>query len=140
MHVTMLDSIVRTRFELLFSKICCKDLRPVTSLGHQEGREGLKFFELCPTVLNHVQHILQWGRKLFLGGASPPPDYGPEKFRSVKQKCCNVSSQILCIAPMICVLAVIMWIVLIVFFNFPFIEMYKVAYFCDMFVVTYHFL
>jgi len=50
--------------------------RPVTSLGHQEGRrvfrEGLKFFELCPIVSNYVQHIFSGGAKNFLGGLLPP--------------------------------------------------------------------
>jgi len=43
--------------------------RPVTSVGHQEGRrvfwEGPKFFELCPIVLNDVQHIFLGGAKIF---------------------------------------------------------------------------
>jgi len=51
-------------------------LRPVTSLGHQEGRrvfwEGLKSFELCSVVLNDVQHIFLRGKK-FLGEAWHPP-------------------------------------------------------------------
>ena len=41
--------------------------RPVTSLGHQEERrvfwEGPKFFELCPIVSNHDQHIFPGGRR-----------------------------------------------------------------------------
>ena len=44
--------------------------RPVTSVGHQAGRrvfrEGPKFFELCPTVLNDVQHIFPGRAKNFL--------------------------------------------------------------------------
>ena len=44
-------------------------IRPVTSLGHQEGRrvfwEGLNFFELCPIVANCIQHIFPEGRKIF---------------------------------------------------------------------------
>jgi len=45
--------------------------RPVTSLGHQEGRrvfrEGPKFFELCKIFLNYVQHIFsRGGAKNFL--------------------------------------------------------------------------
>jgi len=43
--------------------------RPVTSLGHPEGRkvfwEGTKFFQLCPIILNYVQHIVQWEKKIF---------------------------------------------------------------------------
>ena len=50
--------------------------RPVTSLGHQEGRrvfrEGPIFFEPCPIFLFYVQHIFPGGAKHFLGGASPP--------------------------------------------------------------------
>jgi len=48
--------------------------RPVTSLGHQEGRrvfrEGPKFFELCPIFLNYVQHIFPVAKN-FLGGLLP---------------------------------------------------------------------
>jgi len=40
-------------------------IRPVSSLGHQEGRrffwEGPKFFELCPIVLHYVQQFFQGG-------------------------------------------------------------------------------
>ena len=47
----------------------CSEIRPVTTLGHQEGRrvfwEGPKVFELCPIVLNDVQHIFPGGRKFF---------------------------------------------------------------------------
>jgi len=50
--------------------------RPVTSLGHQEGRrvfrEGPKFLELCPKFLNYVQHIFPGGAKNFLGALLPP--------------------------------------------------------------------
>ena len=50
--------------------------RPVTSLGHQEGRrvfwEGPKFFELCPIFLNYVQHNFLGRAKNFLGGIGPP--------------------------------------------------------------------
>ena len=53
-------------------------LRPVTILGHQEGRsvfwEGPKFFVLCPIVWKYIQQI-------FLGGRAPPcalPGYGPD--------------------------------------------------------------
>ena len=68
--------------------LCAKGLvvlRPVTSLGHQEGRrvfwEGPKFFELCPIILIiDVQYIFPRGAKNFLGEAStplrPPPGYG----------------------------------------------------------------
>ena len=50
--------------------------RPVTSLGHQEGRrvfrEGLKFFELCPIFWNYAQHIFSGRRaKNFLGADLP---------------------------------------------------------------------
>ena len=49
--------------------------RPVTSRGHKEGRrvfrEGPKYFELCPIVLNYVRHIFPGGAKFFLGGAPP---------------------------------------------------------------------
>jgi len=49
--------------------------RPVTSLGHQEGRrvfrEGPRFFEPCPIFLNYVQHIFPGGPKIFLGGLRP---------------------------------------------------------------------
>ena len=52
--------------------------RPVTSLGHQEGRrvfrEGPEFFELCPIFLNYVQHIFPEGVKILLGGQRPPCD------------------------------------------------------------------
>jgi len=52
-------------------------IRPVTSLGHQEGRrvfrKGPKFFELCPICLNYVQNIFPGGAKNFLAGASSPP-------------------------------------------------------------------
>jgi len=54
--------------------------RPVTSLGHQEGRrvfrEGPKFFELCPKFLSCVQHNFPGEAKIFLGGFTPP-GYGP---------------------------------------------------------------
>jgi len=50
--------------------------RPVTSLEHQEGRrvfwEGPKNFELCPIVLDYVQHILSMGGDKFSRGASTP--------------------------------------------------------------------
>ena len=49
--------------------------RPVTSLGHQEGRrvfwDGPRFFELCPKILIDVQYIFPGVAKNFLGGASP---------------------------------------------------------------------
>jgi len=51
-------------------------IRPVTSLEHQEGRrvfwEGPQAFELCPIVLNDVQHIFPGEEKNFSGAASPP--------------------------------------------------------------------
>jgi len=50
--------------------------RPVTSLGHQEGRrvfrEGPKFFELCPVVSKYIQQIFPRGVKKFLGGIRSP--------------------------------------------------------------------
>jgi len=49
--------------------------RPVTNLGHQEGRrvfrEGPKFFQLCPIFLNYVQHIFPGGN-IFLGELRHP--------------------------------------------------------------------
>jgi len=49
--------------------------RPVTNFGHQEEesvfREGLKFFELCPVLLNYVEHIFPVGAKIFLGSFAP---------------------------------------------------------------------
>jgi len=33
---------------------------------------GAKFFELCPVVLNDVQHIFPGGSKIFLGGVLTP--------------------------------------------------------------------
>jgi len=48
--------------------------RPVTSLGHEEGRrffcEGPKFFKLCPIILN-IQHIFPEGAKTCYGGVDP---------------------------------------------------------------------
>jgi len=50
--------------------------KPVTSLGHQEGRrvfwEWPKFFKLCPTPFSRRG-------ELFCRGRSPPssPGYGP---------------------------------------------------------------
>ena len=41
---------------------------------------GAKFFELCPVVLNDVQHIFPGGSKIFLGGfwpLCPSPGYAP---------------------------------------------------------------
>jgi len=56
--------------------------RTVTSLGHQVERrvfwEGPKFFELCPVVLNHVQHIFLKGRTI-CRGFRPPSGYGPDE-------------------------------------------------------------
>ena len=52
-------------------------IRPVTSLGHQDGRrvfrEGQQFFELSPIFLNCVQHIFPGGAKNFLVGGFAPP-------------------------------------------------------------------
>ena len=49
--------------------------RPLTSLGHQEGRrffwEGPKFFELCPIVSNYIKHSFPGGAKKFLGVFAP---------------------------------------------------------------------
>jgi len=49
--------------------------RPVTSLGHKEGRrvfqEGLKLFELCLIFLNYVQNHFQGGKKI-CREVSPP--------------------------------------------------------------------
>ena len=62
------------KFKMISS--VCAALRPVTSLGHQEGRrvfrDGPKFFELCPIFLNFVQHISSGVAKNFLGGAWHP--------------------------------------------------------------------
>ena len=79
--------------------------RPVTSLGHQErGRvfwEWPKFFELCPIVLNDVQHIFQGGEKFSRGNFTPcaPPGYGPAEGihgqRKIGEPCvtgCSISS------------------------------------------------
>jgi len=59
---------VSVRFYTLIFSIVLVCLRPLTSLGHQEGRrvfwEGPKIFELCPIILIDVQCI-------FLG-AWPP--------------------------------------------------------------------
>jgi len=55
----------------------------LTSLGHQEGqrvfREDPKIFELCPIVLNNVQHIFPGGENFSSGGFAPlrPPGYDP---------------------------------------------------------------
>jgi len=50
--------------------------RPVTSLGHQEGRrvfwEGPKFFELCPIVSHYILSIFAGGGENFSRGTSPP--------------------------------------------------------------------
>jgi len=49
--------------------------RPVTSLGHQEGRR-----ETMSNILNDVQHIFPGGAKNFLRSVSSPlrpPGYGP---------------------------------------------------------------
>jgi len=58
--------------------------RPVTSLGHQEGRrvfwEGPKIFKLCPIVSNYIQHVFPGGRTFFLG-CFAPPGYGPAESR-----------------------------------------------------------
>jgi len=49
--------------------------RPVTSLGHQEGRrvfqEGPKCFELCPILLNCVNTFFQGGENVSRGGLPP---------------------------------------------------------------------
>jgi len=63
-------------------KIAITWRRPVTILGNQEGQrffqEGPKFIELCPILSSYVQHIFPGGAKSFVGGASPPPGYGPD--------------------------------------------------------------
>ena len=58
--------------------IICKfrsvECRPVTSLGHQEGRRvfwGPKIFELCPIFLNYIQHIFPGGKEKFWGDLPP---------------------------------------------------------------------
>jgi len=62
-------------YSRLKNLIFSREARPVTNLGHQEGRrvfrEGPKFFEQCPIFLNYVQHIFQGGEK-FLGGLRLP--------------------------------------------------------------------
>jgi len=64
------------QFTVSFIYVTTPATRPVTSLGHQEGRrvfrEGPKFFEPCPIFLNYVQHIFPGWAKIFLGLASPP--------------------------------------------------------------------
>jgi len=76
--------------------------RPITSLGHQEGRrvfrEGPKFlnyttsniFELCPT------HFSRGGRKFFYGGGfaspAPPPGYGTDFKAIVTKKCTSLAA------------------------------------------------
>jgi len=61
--------------KVIFGVLACAPSRPVTSLGHQEGRrgfwEGPKFFELCPIVSSDVQHIFPGGAKNFWGGEAP---------------------------------------------------------------------
>jgi len=61
------------------------ETRPLTSLGHQDGRrifrEAPKLFELCGIFLKNVQHIFPGGRKVFLGRFRPPcapPGYCPD--------------------------------------------------------------
>jgi len=60
--------------------------RPVTSLGHQEGRrafrEEAKFFKQCPIVSNYVQLIFPGGQTFFQGRIRPslcPPGYKPDQ-------------------------------------------------------------
>jgi len=59
----------------IHTKHCIQGRRLVTSLGHQEGRrvfrEGPKFFELCPIVLNYVQHIFPGRANNFLFPCAP---------------------------------------------------------------------
>jgi len=56
------------------------ETRPVTNLGHQEGRrvfwEGPQFFELCPIFSNCIQHIFPGVAKNILRGLRPS-GYGP---------------------------------------------------------------
>jgi len=50
--------------------------RPATSLGHQGGESFLRvaqIFELCPILLNYVQHIFPKEAKNFIGDLRPPP-------------------------------------------------------------------
>jgi len=42
-----------------------------TAGGAESFLRGAQFFELCPIVLNNVQHIFSRGEKNFLGGAYP---------------------------------------------------------------------
>ena len=52
-------------------------IKPVTSLGHQEGRwvfwERPKSFAICPLFSNYIQHIFPGGAKNFLEGLRSPP-------------------------------------------------------------------
>jgi len=63
-------------------------IRIQTQAGNQLGTlggaktfpRGAQIFELCPIVLNYVQHFFPGGAKIFLQEASPllhPPGYGP---------------------------------------------------------------
>jgi len=62
-------------------RIRCRLQQARSQLGTQGGAKGFlrgaQIFELCPIVLNHVQHIFPGGAKIFLGGIRPPPGYGP---------------------------------------------------------------
>jgi len=70
----LLGSCMRLSEECLGTIVQQVIPRPVTSLGHQVGQrvfwKGPKFFELCPIVLNYVQHIFPEGSKN-VGGAWP---------------------------------------------------------------------
>jgi len=71
-----LDSHVRFGFQgLNWASKVNVGIRPVTSLGHQEGRrvfrDGLKIFEICPIFSNYIQHIFSVGRNVCIG-FSPP--------------------------------------------------------------------
>jgi len=56
-------------------KACLHKSRPVTSLGHQEGRrifwEGPKYFEIRPIFSKYIQHTFPGGAKNFLRGLRP---------------------------------------------------------------------
>ena len=57
-------------------RIRCRLQQARSQLGTPGGAKGFlrgaQIFELCPIVLNHVQHIFPGGAKIFLGGIHPP--------------------------------------------------------------------
>jgi len=65
-----LDNIVLNFFVTLDSVVRLQ-IRPVTSLGHQDGRrvfsEGPKFFELCPIVKTMSNTFFQGGENFSRG-------------------------------------------------------------------------